>query len=655
MTRTVLGVAMAAVAVLALAGPAIAAPDRMGTVNATTPYAWEGAQASGANVDYDSASGVPCDKTPVGYCDVTLVNVDVPADFYDIRGGGLQVSLDNYTPNPGSDFDLYIYESNAAGDRGQLVGSSAGLPGEDETTTIANARGYYLVQVVYFAVTQSGYSGEAKLVTRAKSPPDIDAPPGLQEFLASNPALGFRSRSEPHLARSPTNPNLLIAGSKMYNRDRDSLAEYEFKIGTYVSFDGGRSWSDLGQLNVCPPAEADPTTWPNNRCYPNEDPAKGGTGAEDTNDGAGDTAFDDRGSGDFGEEYITSDVWLDFDDEGNAYAMVLDSPPFASAAGWGMSFHRWQTPSAGDVASGSTWSNRTPINAYDDPVRQQDFLDDKNTFAVNNAGPDGDGNPGAMVACWGQNISTLVKQQTVCERSTDGGRTWPGEPLPISDIQQLVIGVHVVADTRDRATFYAVWLEYAQGLAGLSGTYRFARTTDGGATWEPSLPVATVNDIPRTFPGQGFRNLSLPIVAVGPNSEIYLTYAEYLPAPKPGDVDGMQADIRIVKARDGRARPTPSFSAPKTVNQDGTNADQFQQYVRVTPSGQVNVAYFDRRLDPENFFIDHWLSRSNDGGETFIDVRLSHDSWDPSINPPISGSGEFIGDYQGLVADDCNA
>jgi hypothetical protein len=26
--------------------------------------------------------------------------------------------------------------------------------------------------------------------------------------------------------------------------------------------------------------------------------------------------------------------------------------------------------------------------------------------------------------------------------------------------------------------------------------------------------------------------------------------------------------------------------------------------------------------------------------------------WDPEINPPISPSGAFIGDYQGLVADD---
>jgi len=98
------------------------------------------------------------------------------------------------------------------------------------------------------------------------------------------------------------------------------------------------------------------------------------------------------------------------------------------------------------------------------------------------------------------------------------------------------------------------------------------------------------------------------------------------------------------------------------VNQDGTNADQFQPYIRVTRHGQVNVSFFDRRLDrpdppnhPGNFFIDTFLARSNDGGATFREVRVSHDSWDPSINPPISPSGEFIGDYQGLVADDCFA
>jgi hypothetical protein len=109
-----------------------------------------------------------------------------------------------------------------------------------------------------------------------------------------------------------------------------------------------------------------------------------------------------------------------------------------------------------------------------------------------------------------------------------------------------------------------------------------------------------------------------------------------------------------------------SWFRPAKVNQDGSNADQFQPYVAVNQGGQVNVAYFDRRLDarrtsgatvehPGNFFIDTWLSRSTDGGRTFADTRVSHDSWDPTINPPVSDSGQFIGDYQGLVADCSNA
>jgi hypothetical protein len=157
--------------------------------------------------------------------------------------------------------------------------------------------------------------------------------------------------------------------------------------------------------------------------------------------------------------------------------------------------------------------------------------------------------------------------------------------------------------------------------------------------------------LPRTFPQQAFRNLSIPIMGVGPRSELYLTYADYNPAPLPGDEDGRQADIKLTKSLDGGLTWTP----PTKVNQDFGNADQFQQYLRVTESGQLNVFFFDRRNDPDNFFIDNFLARSNDGGATWQEVRLSHDMWDPSINPPISGSGEFIGDYQGLTADDCFA
>jgi len=636
-------------------------PTRQLEVTPTEPATWDGDTATGTNVNYNFDTGEPCEDpddggspSPTTRCDRTLLNVQA-GDFFDDRSGGVQISIGDYSPNPESDFDLQVFESDAAGTKGQLVGSSADFIGVEESTTVSEASGHYLIQVVYFAVTESGYTGEAKFVSRDRLPPDIDDPPGLQESLASDPSLGFRSHSEPHIAQSPTDPNLLVAGSKQYNRDPDSLPEYEFKIGTYVSFDGGRTWTDLGQTAVCPPDEAPPESWPDNTCYPEEDPGEEGTGEEDP-----------EGGTDFAEEYINSDPWVQFDDEGNAYLMVLDAPPFESGNGWGMTLHRWETPSPEDLEpGGETWSERIPINAYGDGARQELFLDDKNTFAVNNAGEDGDGETGIMIACWGQNIPVVIKQQTVCDRSTDGGMTWPDEPTPISDVQQLVIGVHVFADPQDPDTFYATWLQYATEVAFGEATLEFATTTNGGMTWVHNpVPAATLAGIPRTFPGQAFRNLSIPIMAVGPEGELYITYAEYVDATNPDeDEDGMEADISLIKSTDGGA----SWSEPVTVNQeaegDNQNADQFQPYLAVTPGGQVNVIYFDRREDvpkvsgetvthPGNFFIDTYLSRSNDGGETFTDVRLSHDMWDPTINPPISPSGDFIGDYQGLVADD---
>jgi hypothetical protein len=637
----VLGVFAAATA-LAFASPAAAQFDRQGTVTPTTPFTWTGPVATGHNEDYDPVSGQPCGKTVADYCDVTLVNVQA-GNFFETSGGGVEFSIADTPPN---DFDLYVYASDAAGTRGQLVGSSAG-PTDVESTAIINANGYYLVRVIYWNVTASGYQGRAEFFRRAKFPPDVDRPPGLQDILASNPFKGFRSHSEMNAAQSPIDDDKLIAASKFYNRDPDSLAEYEFKLGSYLSLDHGRRWLDLGQTNVCPQAQAPPSTWPlANTCYPADDPAREGTGPEDVPPG-----------GDFGEEYITSDPWVDWDDEGNAYLMALDSPPFASGAGWGMSFHRWQTPSLFDVLVGRTWSNRIVINAYETPAEQELFLDDKNTFAVNNAGRDRDGRTGIIVACWGQNGPVLADrgpQQTVCERSTDGGRSWPGEPIPVSPgAQRLVIGVHVVADTRDPQTFYAVWLEYLSGIVSGTGTntYQFSKSTDGGQTWSAATTVQTIVPLPRIFPRQAFRNLSLPIMAVGPRSELYLTYADYNPATQPGDVDGMQADIKLTRSLDGGA----TWSAPTKVNQDTGNADQFQPYIRATKNGQLNVFFFDRRYDPDNFFIDNFLARSGDGGATWMETRLSHDMWDPSINPPISTSGEFIGDYQGLVADDCYA
>jgi hypothetical protein len=157
-------VAAVIVGALVLVGQASGVtPDHTGTVAPATPFTWEGTQATGANLDYSAQTGEPCGKTFQDYCDVTLLNVNVAPSFWDTRGGGVQITINNYTPDAATDFDLYVYKSDANGTRGALVGSSPNVPSLPESRTISNASGYYLVQVVYFAVAASKYGrGEVR-------------------------------------------------------------------------------------------------------------------------------------------------------------------------------------------------------------------------------------------------------------------------------------------------------------------------------------------------------------------------------------------------------------------------------------------------------------------------------------------------------------
>ena len=565
-------------------------------------------------------------------CAFQKFDVNTEKGFYNRFLGGVQVTVSGFAP---FDLDIAVYRLKANGSKGVQAGASGNGPGEDEVTTLPDARGHYILAVVPFAAPPgTSYNAVAAFNLRVANPrlPVLNKRlgPGPKNYRASHDR--YVSHSEPSIAMDPLNHNHLVAGSKMY----ESLPKYFFKAGTYESFDGGRHWRDMGQL----PGYCRPTVPAD--CNPNSDQYR-----------------------------VVSDIAMAFDDEGNAYANTLDAPGGADGTGWN------QTVAI--LKHGAKRFSK-PIVVHDNrnnPLTEQTFLDDKNWLAVdNNTHVDGtknrphDGKIGMMYVCWGLDGAQAPTQQIVLMRSSDGGHVWGGEvpgdntPIQLSQKQAISgIGCHIAIGPAGEV--YVTW--YDNQLDALMQV----KSIDHGATFTPARPIATIVGVNTQFQRQSFRNLSIPTTGVDRKGNVYVVDSSLNGAGSPvaegtsieevkrlaqerraeeeaaGD-NTRGADIIMFKSTDGGN----SYSGPIRVNQDKKNRDQFQPWMAVTPKGQLDVMYFDKRRDPNDFFLGETLSRSNDGGKHWHDTRVDHQMWDPRINPPISPSGQFIGDYQGLVADD---
>lgn len=618
--RLVLAVAALLVQPLGIARPGHAAEPASGTLSLTfgskpPKLSWNGlhfAAAANTSNTFDaqrcapSYPGGPDDPGAVPgveVCDVFEFTVVVPRGYYDHRNGGVQVDVEWLSAD--NDFDMFVYKKPPPGQPvGKPVAGSERGATDSEHVRVPRAEGTYLVRVNPWSVVDSAYSGQ---ITVYENPPLPNVSGGLEQTQASG--TGYLSYSEPHISVDPRDPNHLVGGSKMYQ----NLPEYLFKIGTFVSFDGGQTWTDNGHLPG----------------YPAQSGAEG----------------DDY--------YVTSDIWTAQDDEGNAYAMVLDHPPTDSltGAGWGMTLHK-------STDGGRTWSGRIPMHENADAVSKHLFLDDKNTLAVDNSGTDGDGKTGNLYGCWSFDAA-VANLAVYVTTSTDAGATW-SDPVNVSGADRTVLGCHVVVGPPvidgGPGVLYVFWRDFG------SGRNRMAKSIDGGLTFSLPITVNTYRESPSPFPGSGFRNGNIPAGAVDPDDRntVYLSYMDYHSTkpdedcPEAGDdpipEQVCDADVMVIKSTDGGT----TWGNPIRVNQDpvGNGKDQFQQQLAITPSGQLNMMWFDRRNDPANFYIDTFFARSNDGGQTWTETRVTKSMWDPSINPPISGSGEFIGDYQGLIATD---
>lgn len=283
----------------------------------------------------------------------------------------------------------------------------------------------------------------------------------------------------------------------------------------------------------------------------------------------------------------------------------------------------------------------------------------------------------------------------VCQKSTDAGQTWSNGTY---------IGLNgTKAQDKEWATvdrqnnnIYVTWTQFDEygSLNPMDSTLiLFSRSTDGGQTWIDPLRLSEVGgdciDSDNTVEGA--------VPAVGPNGEIYVSWAgplgivfdsstdqgntwldndifvSALPGGWDFDIPGISrcngfpvtvcdtgnspysgtiyinwsdqrngtddTDIWLIKSNDGGI----SWGEPIRVNDDLPGKHQFFTWMTIDQTnGYLYFVFYDRR-NYDDDRTDVYMAVSKDGGETFINFRISETSFLPYASV-------FFGDYTNITA-----
>jgi len=131
---------------------------------------WTGENyAVGVPVPESTTARVACTPGVTALCDEFNLTVDIDPAHWDTNLGGVEIGI--VPEGDDDDFDLYVYRG------AELVASSATAGPTAEKVFIDDAAGEYEVRVVPWDVTDSGYTGGARVESRPKTTGDVPTEP----------------------------------------------------------------------------------------------------------------------------------------------------------------------------------------------------------------------------------------------------------------------------------------------------------------------------------------------------------------------------------------------------------------------------------------------------------------------------------------------
>jgi BNR repeat-like domain len=331
-------------------------------------------------------------------------------------------------------------------------------------------------------------------------------------------------------------------------------------------------------------------------------------------------------------------------------------------------------------------------------------------------GPDGDAYQISLSFNDTRNLANAI----LVSESKDGGRSWSAPIQIIRDTDPNVFNDKetITADWTNPSFVYAIWdrLVFPQERAGgvsfltaaaFRGPAWFARSTDGGASWEPARPIFDPGQNDQTIGNQivvmpdgdlvdvttVFRNDNaakrqngfvsalrstnkgaswsgeIPISRLGtvevhdPETGALIRTGDIIPQVASDEragtdnvyvvwqdarFTGFQRDqIAFSKSTNGGV----TWSEPVRINNRQFATQTFTPAVRVDADGNIAVVYHDfrnDRLGDARLDTDVWMVRSTDGGATWREERVTDTPFDMRTAPVARGF--FTGDYIGLAA-----